>query len=418
MRTTVRSIPPPAAPAAREADLLATAAGIGERLVRAAVWYRGQCNWVGPDGAAAHRALPPALDHGTAGVALFLAELAAATGDGDAHRTALGAIRQALAHAERAPAAGFYGGRLGIAFAAARCAALLGEERIAQRAGRLARARRPRHPARAFDLCDGAAGTAAGLLALARLLGDERLVRRAQLAGDELIDGARRGPDGCSWPAPQAAREHGRCGMAHGASGAAWALLALFEEGGDPRHREAAERALAYERGWYDAQQGGWPDLRGIERRERRGTFDPPLAAGWSDGAPGIALVRLRAWRILADERSREEAQTALRATAAQAERDLLAPGADFSLARGLGGAADVLLLGAQLHPDGAVLARRAAEIAASRHAASLDGWPCAAAGGGLAPGLLAGHAGIGLLYLRLHDRAVPSPLLAGAGAC
>jgi hypothetical protein len=71
-----------------------------------------------------------------------------------------------------------------------------------------------------------------------------------------------------------------------------------------------------------------------------------------------------------------------------------------------------VLLLGAELHPEGAALAQRAGEIADSRHAASLDGWPCATAGAGLAPGLLDGHAGIGLFYLRLHDRAVPSPLL------
>lgn len=425
MRTTVRSIPPPSAPAARAEDLLAAAAGIGERLVRAAVWYRRRCNWVGADATDArerqrpvHRALSPALDHGTAGVALFLAQLAAATGDDGARRTALGAIGQALAHAGQAPAAGFYAGRLGIAYAAARCGALLGEERLVQRAARLARARDAARPPRAFDLTSGEAGTIAGLLALARALGDERLVQRARRAGDELIDGARRGRDGWSWPAPAARRDHGRCGMAHGASGAAWALLALFEEGGDRRHRDAAERALAYERGWFQAQRGAWPDLRGIERRERRGTFQAPPATGWSDGAPGIALVRLRARRILGDEACRDEAQTALRATAAQAERDLLVAGADFSLTRGLGGAADVLLLGAQLQPDGAVTARRAGEIAASRHAGSLDGWPCAAAGGGLAPGLLAGHAGIGLLYLRLHDRAVPSPLLAGAGAC
>lgn len=56
-----------------------------------------------------------------------------------------------------------------------------------------------------------------------------------------------------------------------------------------------------------------------------------------------------------------------------------------------------------------------AAEIAASRHAASLDGWPCGPANAGWAPGLLGGHAEIGLLYLRLHDRGVPSPLLIGA---
>lgn len=203
--------------------------------------------------------------------------------------------------------------------------------------------------------------------------------------------------------------------MAHGAAGAAWALLELHAVTGEARHRAAAERALDYERHWFDEHEGNWPDLRGIERREPRGAFRAPFETSWSHGAPGIAITRLRAWRILGDERHRDEAATALAATAASVERDLLVPGADFSLGHGLAGNAEVLLLGAALRPAGAEQARRAGEIAASRHAGSLDGWPCGTAATGLAPGLLRGHAGIGLLYLRLHDRAVPSPLPVGA---
>ncbi|MEA2157588.1 MAG: lantibiotic biosynthesis protein, partial [Solirubrobacteraceae bacterium] len=126
MRTSFRSIaPPPAATAAP--DLLAAAAGIGDRLLREAFWYRGQCNWIGSDAEAGsgrplHRALGPGLGHGTAGVALFLAHLHAATGDPAVRRTALGAIGQALAHAGDVPAGaapGLYAGRTGIAYAAA-----------------------------------------------------------------------------------------------------------------------------------------------------------------------------------------------------------------------------------------------------------------------------------------------------------
>ncbi len=411
MRTTVRSIPPPAT-AARGADPLVTASGIGDRLVRAATWYRGQCNWVALDSEArtpVQRALGPDLASGTAGVALFLAQLCAAGDDREAtRRTARGAIAQALAHADQVPARGLYEGRPGIAYAAARCAVLLDDERLARRAARLARGRV--EAGAGFDLIAGDAGSIAGLLAQ----GD---VQRAQRLGDALADGARRGRAGWSWPAPGARGTHGLCGMSRGASGAAWALLELHAATGEPRYRHAAERALDYERDWFDAPGSNWPDLRGIDRREARGAFQAPLPASWAHGAPGIALARLRAWTILGDERHRDEATTALATTAAAVERALLTPGADFSLGLGLAGNAEVLLLGADLRPEGTQLAQRAGEIAASRHAAGLDGWPCATAGAGLVPGLLDGHAGIGLFYLRLHDRALASVLLIGAPA-
>ena len=336
---------------------------------------------------------------------------AAAADEGAVRRTALGAIAQALAHAGEAPAHGLFAGRLGIAYAAARCGMLLGDERLVARATRLARGRLPAQPG--HDLITGGAGTIAGLLALARLLDDDRLVQRAERAGAQLAAAARRGREGWSWP--PAPGMHGLCGMSAGAGAAAWALLELHAATGAERHRDAAERALDFERHWFDPAAADWPDLRGIERREPRGSFRAPVAASWAHGAPGIALTRVRAWELLGDERRRSEATTALATTARHLARELLVPGADFTLGEGIAGAAEALLRGAALHPEGAVPAQRAGEIAASRHAGSLDGWPCGAAGAGLAPGLLRGHAGIGLLYLRLHDRAVPSPLLVGA---
>jgi class II lanthipeptide synthase len=426
MRTSVRSISPPIATGAP--DLPATAAGIGDRLVRESVWYRGHCNWVGVDADAAHglhryrpvhRALGPDLAGGTAGVALFLAELQAATGDGVVRRTALGAIDQALAHVDQlAPdvARGLYAGRLGIAYAAARCGLLLGEQRLLQRAARLARGAWSREPgSAALGVVSGTAGAIAGLIALARLLDDERLMQHAGRLGDELAGRARRRPEGWSWPQPGARLYHGLCGISHGAAGAAWALLELFAVTAEHRHRDVAERALDYERHWFDAQEANWPDLRDIERREPRGSFRSPYPNCWFHGAPGIALTRLRAWQILGDDRYRAEAAIALATTAAGVERALIAHGADFTLGHGLAGSADVLLLGAELLPDGAPgrvgLAQRVGEVGIGRYAASIGGWPCGVAGG-LAPALLAGHAGIGLFYLRLHDRTVPSPLL------
>ena len=192
----------------------------------------------------------------------------------------------------------------------------------------------------------------------------------------------------------------------------AWALLELFAATGDARHHATIERALRYERGWFDADEANWPDLRGIERRERRGSFCPPYVTTWSHGAPGIALSRLRGWQITGDERLRCAAVTALGTTAAALERALLAPRADFTLAHGLAGHADVLLLGGALLPAGGALARRAGEIGVGRYGTSLEGWP---GGGGRTPALLTGDAGIGLFLLRLHDPTVPSALLVGA---
>ncbi|MDP1849231.1 MAG: lanthionine synthetase LanC family protein [Solirubrobacteraceae bacterium] len=414
MRTTVRSLPPPSAAGGSGADLLAAAHGIGERLVREAVWYRGQCNWIGAEaGATAHRALGPALGDGTAGIALFLAELHAAAAAQTVGETARAAIAQALAHADDVPAVvarGLYAGRPGIAYAAARCAVLLDDERLLRRARRAIGALPHAAPA---DLAGGAAGAITGLLALARPFDDQRLVAQATRLGDELTAAARHGRAGWSWPAADAPpAEHGRCGLAHGAAGAAWALLELFAATGDARHRDAAEHALDYERHWFDEVRGDWPDLRGIERREPRGAFGPPYATGWRHGAAGIALSRMRAWRILGDERLRDEAITALTTTAAHTDRALLASRGSFTLGDGLAGNADVLLLGADLRPDGAALARRVGDVGIGRYATSLDGWPC---GGGRTPALLTGDAGIGLFLLRLRDGAVPSVLWPGA---
>lgn len=67
---------------------LETAARIGARICRDAIWAGDRCNWLGDsmeklDGAwkVAHRALTPDLYGGTSGIALFLNRLYAFTGE-------------------------------------------------------------------------------------------------------------------------------------------------------------------------------------------------------------------------------------------------------------------------------------------------------------------------------------------------
>ena len=135
---------------------LETAASLGARICRDALWGGGVCNWIGfsmenLDGRwrNVHRAYGGELYSGTSGIALFLAHLHRATGERAFRRTALGAIHHALEHgtAEIAPPArvGAYSGWTGLADAALQIAALLGEEPlIAPGPGAPRRSRRDR----------------------------------------------------------------------------------------------------------------------------------------------------------------------------------------------------------------------------------------------------------------------------------
>ncbi|HET8755573.1 MAG TPA: lanthionine synthetase LanC family protein, partial [Solirubrobacteraceae bacterium] len=111
-------------------EFLAAAEAIARRVIADAIWHRDRCNWVGvsmdPKEAwrAEYQALEPNLYDGTAGVGLFLAQLAAVTGDRDAGRTARGALRQAVARAPAHRTPGLHGGCLGVAWAAGRAAEL------------------------------------------------------------------------------------------------------------------------------------------------------------------------------------------------------------------------------------------------------------------------------------------------------
>lgn len=77
-------------------------------------------------------------------------------------------------------------------------------------------------------------------------------------------------------------------GFSHGASGMAAALARLHTVTDDREYREAAERALEYERGQFSRENLNWPDYRGDQ-----GEGPPRFMLSWCHGAPGIALSRL-----------------------------------------------------------------------------------------------------------------------------
>lgn len=386
---------------------LGAAAGLAHRIAGSAVWSDGRCNWMGApasersrvSGRAAVAALGPDLYEGTSGVALFLAEAAARLDEPRLRAAALGAIRLSLEQAGRLEAGGLYAGRLGVAYAAVRVAALHEADDVAAGAAALVESWRP-DPTAGDDVMGGRAGSVVGLVALAAPDGV------ATALGDELIARARPGPDGWSWRDPRRAAMHDLCGYAHGASGVGHAAAELYGATGENRFRDAAERAFAYERSWFDPPSGTWPDLRGVARRTGRRAPVVPAADSWCNGAGGIALARLRAHALLGTPALRRDADLALAACERHVIGLLGRDPHDFSLCHGAAGAADVLLEGGREE-----LAAQLGRLGIELHGRGAPGFPCGVPGGET-PALMQGLAGIGLFYLRLADRGVASPLL------
>lgn len=385
------------------------AASLARRLADGAVWHERRCSWVGvaPRDQSHVEALGPDLYHGTAGAALFLAEAAAALDDARLREVARGALRHALRHAHGAAADGLYSGAAGVAYAAARVAIALDcEEARCGAREVLAAWRRARAAATEWDLIGGCAGTLIALVVLSDALEDASLLELGVTAGDELLAAAERTDAGWLWPNPSRPREHGLCGLAHGASGIGHALVELWAATDEPRFRDAGVAAFDYERSWFADRDGTWPDLRGIGRRAGR---DVPARAStsWCHGAPGIALSRLRAAALLRSEAVRADADAALALTRRHVtELGSLAPD-DFCLCHGAAGAADVLLCAA----GDAGLARRIGDVGIERHHLAAIGFPCGVRYGE-APGLMIGLAGIGLFYLRLSDPRIETMLV------
>jgi lantibiotic modifying enzyme len=415
-----------AASSSEHKDLfLETAASLGARICRDALWGGGVCNWIGFSmenlggrWRNVHRAYGGELYGGTSGIALFLASLHVATGERMFRRTALGAIHHALEHGteEIAPPAriGAYSGWTGLADAALQIATLLGEDSLIAPARALLAEAAATDSARNFDLLAGCAGAIPLLLRAA-------MPDAALLLGDRLIATASRDTAGWSWGEfgmPGVKQKGNLLGFSHGAGGIAWALLELHQATGESRFRDAAEGGFAYERYWFDAAHGNWPDLRDPEvsgMSAPGATEAPVFMTAWCHGAAGLGLSRLRAWELTGDETYRSEAETAVATTLANLRGGTEMSQTNDSLCHGRTGNSETLIYGAQIlgRPE---WLRRAEEIALQEIetcAAQRLPWPCGTYGSAEVPGLMLGLAGIGYFYLRLANPAsTPSVLI------
>jgi type 2 lantibiotic biosynthesis protein LanM len=439
-------------PAGRQ-ELLAAAAAVADRLAALASREHDRTMWYGlaPTGGGVWQfgALQADLYGGMPGIALFLAQLAAVTGEARHAELARGALAALLPLARPVEEAsvpllllGAWSGWGGVIYTFAHLAALWGDPVLLDAAESCV-ARLPEliDADETLDLIDGAAGCLAALLALHELRPAAATLTAALRCGERLLARAEPQQTGIGWrnvPAfPQALT-----GFSHGTAGIAWALLRLAAATGEERFATAAREGLAFERSLYLPERGNWADRRGeaarggmagevpssaaaagsddAESREPAGTGtgadaaarDPlhaseQLMCAWCHGATGIGLSRLAALSLLDDPAFHEEIAIAIRTTLAEGF------GLSHCLCHGDLGCLDFLLLASRQLGD-AALAEQVYQLAGGVLGnVAADGWRFGMPAGAEPPGLMLGLAGIGYGFLRLaFPERVPSVLL------
>lgn len=411
---------------------LGAAERIASRLCRDAIWSGDACNWMAwtttltTNGwTPAWTALGPAeeeplvgvnIHRGTAGIARFLTRLETIATDRIRRRTLLGIINQILLQPIPDVPIGFYGGAAGVYDTLIEAGRLLEDQSLIDRGvSGLARLAEVEPDVTMLDLTHGSAGLIPVLLQRATEFNRDDFLEAAVRHGQHLLTTAVQSDEGQSWDTmPERVPKH-ITGYSHGTSGIVFSLLKLHAATGESPYLEAAREGMRYERNQFHEHSRNWIDYR---------SYDPAVdtevkcLTAWCHGAPGIALTRLAAHKLVPDDTEvRADLDAALVTTAS----DLLAAGnpvaRDWCLCHGLSGNSDILLSAAETLGDDSF--RTTAEAVGDRGLQSIQRdhypWPCNIGAEGEHPGLMLGLAGVGDFYLRLFDsKATPTILIPG----
>ncbi|MEU8199579.1 type 2 lanthipeptide synthetase LanM family protein [Streptosporangium sp. NPDC049046] len=408
--SSVSAFAPLSADRPDEARLIAAARDVADLVDRhtCASEPGGRVNWLGLELVEEKYWMPRPLSWdlygGYTGVALFLAQCAAVTGEERYADLARRAALPLAGLAEDPPEEGVMGaftGLGGVAYTLVHLAALLDDTRLARPVEDLVElCAKTAAQDEALDVIVGSAGTLATMLAIHRATGSPAAWRTAEACAERLLDTAAPVGAGVAWHTPMS-DDRPLTGFSHGAGGIGWALRRYAEAGGDPRARDTALAAFAYESEHYRPDLRGWPDYR-------QGQGGDDMLHAWCHGAPGIGLSRVGG--PVSEHLDGDLDGDLDRALAAELERG---PMANHSLCHGELGNLE-LLIQLRHRPE-------AAELLTARTAHLLDdlarrGPRWGAPGAAPTPGLMNGLAGIGYGLLRLaRPEHVPSVLLLDA---
>ena len=412
--------------------LIDTAERIGRRICDSAIWTNDRCTWqtwLPVDFGDRYESGVASSDlyQGASGIALFLAELHAATGDPRAKRTAAGGLRYALETLADASTdyAGLYAGWPGVVLVAARCGHLWKDDECSFAARRVfARNAHVALPSVRTDLVNGASGTILALLSARSYVELEGVDEYVIALGDQLVQVAHRRPSGWSWKSTEMPVMDDLVGYAHGTAGIAHSLRELARVSGLGKFAFAADEAMRYERLYFDAERGAWRDLRyeipfaSSPRNDvvRELPVGPPMLrtkatifpSTWCHGCSGIGLARLRAIDTDPSAHSAADVRTAAASIAQWDDIDRV----NYCLCHGALGNAEFLMealvvTGDRMHRERAITralrGREEFELGARV-------WPTNLLGERELT-FMTGEAGIGYFYLRLANAAVPSML-------
>ncbi|WP_157251549.1 type 2 lanthipeptide synthetase LanM family protein [Nonomuraea typhae] len=285
-----------------------------------------------------------------------------------------------------------------------------------------------------YELLSGMAGAIVPLLRLGERAGEPRWAELAHSIGARLATLAEERPGGVCWPSPRFPQGLG--GLAHGATGIAWALSRLADattpditglpaaigmpaatglraSAGMPaatgtpaasgladqgRIRRLADAGFAYEDTLYDPGQRGWLDLR----------EDGFTAAAWCHGAGGVGIVAADRWAREGGARWRDRLERAAEAC----WRD--GTGWNHTLCHGDLGVWEVIEHARAAGVAPVDRARLDAHILGSLEE---NGPISGLARDAFAPGILPGLGGVAYQLLRMHpDCTLPSVLLPDLG--
>ncbi|GAA1274278.1 lanthionine synthetase [Planotetraspora silvatica] len=284
---------------------------IADQLAEQALGDGERVSWLGVDQAQASQSrwevnpLGTDLYNGIPGVAVFLVQAAAVTGDdryADLARRAMTPLPQIVdslvdpAPGSLTPTCGAFFGHSGLAYSLTHLSGALGDPALRDMIEPLVNALAASIPAdETLDVVGGAAGALAALLAVHESTGLPVALRLAGACGDRLVETAGPQEQGVAWPGT-ARGGPPLSGFSHGTAGIGWALARLAAVAGDSaaqaRYAATAHAAFAYERGQYDSRIGNWPDHRSLPGRPTRDDGLPDHMQAWCHGAPGIGLAR------------------------------------------------------------------------------------------------------------------------------